>query len=78
MTTIETTAAVSADHRLTLQLQLPDDVLPGEHHILVTIADVPGTSGVPAGLGDWPVHDAAPIPADFALRREDLYGDAGR
>ena len=75
---IETTAAVSADHLLTLQLQLPDDVPPGEHHILVTIADVPAAVGVPEGLGEWPVHDAALIPADFAMRREDLYGDGGR
>ena len=78
MKTIETTAAVSADHRLTLQLQLSDDVPPGEHHVLVTIADASTTSGPLADLGDWPVHEAGLIPAELAMRREDLYGDAGR
>jgi hypothetical protein len=78
MKTIETTAIVSADHRLTLQLQLSDDVPPGEHHVLVTIADSSATSGPLADLGDWPVHEAGLMAAELAVRCEDLYGEAGR
>ena len=39
MKTIETTAVVTADHRLALQL--PEDVTPGEHRIVLLIDELP-------------------------------------
>jgi hypothetical protein len=39
MRTIETNAMISKDGILTLQLQLPKDVQPGQHHILVVIGE---------------------------------------
>jgi hypothetical protein len=74
MKTIETTAMVSSDHRLTIQV--PEDVSPGEHRVVLTIDEERPTgprqplrfSGYPAGLAS----DA------FTCRREDLYGDDGR
>jgi hypothetical protein len=73
--TIETIAVVTPDHRLTVQL--PEDVTPGEHHVVVVIdleqaarqkREPLQFSAYPVGL----VSDA------FTFRREDLYGDDGR
>ena len=74
MKTIETTAVVGSDHRLTVQV--PEDVSPGEHRVFLTIEEERPTEprkplpfrGYPAGLAS----------DTFACRREDLYGDDGR
>jgi hypothetical protein len=75
MKTIETTASVTADHRLIVHV--PADIPPGEHRVVVTFADQPALQ---AGASGWqfPVIDVGPWPEDLSLRREDMYGDNGR
>ena len=75
MKTIETTVLVTPEGTVTLQL--PEDIPPGEHRIVVVIDEQPIVrekrpplkfSAYPVGL----VVDAV------TLRREYLYGDWGR
>ena len=76
MKTIETTAVIGEDRKLTVQL--PPDVTPGSHRVVVVIEEAPAAPARPAIMADWPVHAADLIPSDFSLRREDMYGDDGR
>ena len=74
MKTIETTAVIGNDR--TLSLQLPPDITPGQHHVVVVIEEL-----LPAkttSLDDFPTIDLGPWPAGLSLRREDMYGDDGR
>ncbi len=76
MKTIETTALVGDDRKLTVQV--PPDVAPGPHQILVVI-DVPRSARPQTWtMDDWPVHDAALADPNFTMRREELYSDDGR
>jgi hypothetical protein len=72
MKTITTTAVIGPDRLLTVQL--PADVAPGEHEVVVVLNGV-ATAPV-AALG--PPHNLAPIDPSFTFRREDIYGDDGR
>lgn len=79
MKTIETTAVVGEDRRLTVQL--PADVEPGAHQVVVVIGE--GSVAAPAKPPDgtewkWPLIDVGPWPEGLSLRREDMYGDDGR
>lgn len=74
MKTIETTALVGDDRKVTVQL--PPDVPPGQHRIVVTIDGPLGPQTWT--MDDWPVHDAALVDPRFTMRREELYGDDGR
>jgi hypothetical protein len=87
MRTIETTAVVTAEHTVTIQL--PTDIPPGERRIVVVIenrssadesSSAQATAGAKVGsfTGTWPVHDLGPWPEGFTVRREDIYGDDGR
>lgn len=74
MKTIETTAVVGDDRKVTLQL--PPDVEPGPHQIVVVLA---GPLRPPTWtMDDWPVHDATLEDPEFTMRREDMYDDHGR
>lgn len=73
MRTIETRATVRPDG--TLVAQVPADVTPGEHRVILVLADAVATATT--GELDLPVHDLGPWPAT-SLRRVDLYGDGGR
>jgi hypothetical protein len=75
MRTIETTATVAPDGTLTVQV--PPDVTPGTHHIVLVIDDRPREARE-SPLGAFPVISVGAWPADLSLRREDMYGDAGR
>ncbi len=73
MRTIETTATITAEGTLTLQV--PPDIPPGPHHIVVWITDdqpAPRDGGPPPAS---PVLHVGAWPADLSLRREDLYDD---
>lgn len=80
MRTIETTAIVTADGRVTLQL--PADIPAGEHQIVLVIDErsVPEKSVTKEKRPplNFPVHDFGSWPADLSLRREDMYDDWGR
>lgn len=75
MRTIETTATITAEGTLTVQV--PPDITPGPHHIVVFIDDQPGLPEA-RPLHDFPVIHVGAWPADLSLRREDMYGDDGR
>lgn len=75
MRTIETTASVAPDGTLTAQV--PPEVPPGEHAVVIVIAEelTPETERPPLNL---PLYDVGPWPEGLSLRREDMYGDFGR
>jgi hypothetical protein len=75
MRTIETTATVTADGTLTVEV--PPDIPPGRHHIVMLIDEQPAPPAVPPPC-DVPVLHVGAWPAALSLRREDLYGDDGR
>jgi hypothetical protein len=77
MRTIETTAVVTADHTMTIQM--PADVPPGTHQIVVVVEDdkkpAPGRR---FRWAEWPAHNVTLTDPNCTFRREDLYGDDGR
>jgi hypothetical protein len=72
MKTISTKAVIGPDRVLTVQL--PADVTPGEHEVVVVLNGA--TADATPALG--PPHNIAPIDPSFTYRREDIYGDDGR
>lgn len=76
MQTIETTAVIGDDRRLSVQL--PPGVAPGEHRVVLVIGEVVQEPCKPWTMEDWPTHDAGLIDSKFTMRREELYGDDGR
>jgi hypothetical protein len=75
MRTIETTATVTNDGKMTVQI--PPDIPEGEHRVVVVIEEQPVKKEKRPPL-DLPAHDYGPWPADLSLRREDMYDDWGR
>lgn len=79
MRTIETTAVVTQDGKLTITL--PPDVTPGEHQVVVVI-DTNRTVSSPERLPKPPLKLASwkweAWPEECTFRREDMYGDDGR
>ena len=75
MKTVELTTIIQPDRTMTVQL--PPDVTPGRHHVVVVIDDGQKAE-TSSGMADRPAHDVGPWPADLSLRREDMYGDEGR
>jgi hypothetical protein len=75
MKTIETTVLVTPEGTVTLQL--PADIPPGEHRIVVVIDEQPirKKKQPPLKFSAYPVGLVA---EDMTFRREDLYGDWGR
>ena len=75
MTTIETTIEVSEQGTATIQL--PADLKPGTHRVLVTVLDGLERPATRSPL-TFSAHDVGPWPEGFTVRREDIYGDDGR
>jgi hypothetical protein len=75
MRTIETTATITAEG--TLIVQVPPDIPPGPHHVVVWIDHQPSLSEA-GQFHDFPVIHVGAWPADLSLHREDMYGDDGR
>ena len=74
MRTIETTVTVTEDGKITIQV--PPDIVPGEHKIVVVIEEPPvKKKRLPL---DLPAHGYGPWPEKLSLRREDMYADWGR
>jgi len=76
MRTIETTATITAEGTLTVQV--PPDIPPGPHHIVVWIDDDHPALPDARQRHDVPVLHVGAWPADLSLRREDMYDDDGR
>lgn len=75
MRTIETTAVVTSEGTLTLQV--PPDISPGEHRVVIVIEKQLVQKEKRPPL-DLPAHDYGPWPANLSLRREDMYDEWGR
>lgn len=75
MRTIETTAVVTSEGKLTLQV--PPDISPGEHRIVIVLEEQP-VRKKNRPLLDLPAHDYGTWPANLSLRREDMYDEWGR
>jgi hypothetical protein len=71
MTTINTTAIVGPDW--ILSVQLPNDVLPGEHQVVIVLN---GKASPAHTLS--PPHPVGPANPAVTYRREEIYGDDGR
>jgi hypothetical protein len=76
MRTLELIGQVERDGRLTVQL--PSDIPPGEHQIVLVIDERSLTPSEAHALDDFPVDDYGPWPEGLSLRREDMYGKWGR
>lgn len=76
MRTLELIGQVERDGRLIVQL--PSDILPGEHQIVLVIDERRLTPSEARALDDFPVDDYGPWPEGLSLRREDMYGKWGR
>jgi hypothetical protein len=72
MRTIETTVTVGADRKLSVQL--PEEVPPGTHRVVLVIetAGAPEPARSPLTFSAYPVGLASD---EFTFRREDLYDD---
>jgi hypothetical protein len=76
MQTIETTAQVTAQGLLIIQL--PVQLPPGTHAVVVVVDDRPLRPAPNGGIDILPTHDLGEWPARLSLRREDFYDDWGR
>jgi len=72
MKSIETTIVVDESHRASIQL--PADVEPGIHRVVVVIE----RSSLPRAPLSFSAHDVGPWPAGLTLSREEIYDDSGR
>ena len=72
MRTIEATVEVDEEHRASIQL--PADVPPGPHRVVLVIE---GEPPVRSPL-TFSAHDVGPWPEGFTASREQIYDDSGR
>ena len=72
MRTIETTATVTNNGKLTIQI--PPDIEPGEHKIVIVIEEQPIRKETRPPL-DFPVMSVGSWPENLSLRREDMYDE---
>ena len=75
MKIIDTTILVTPDGTVTLQL--PEDISPGEHRIVVVIDEQPIMKGKRPPL-KFPAYPVGLVVDDVRLRREYFYDDQGR
>ena len=76
MRALTATAVVHPDHTLTVQV--PADVPPGTHQVVVVFEDAAPALQPGPFTANWPAHPAGPADPDLTFRREDIYGDDGR
>ncbi|HVK16042.1 MAG TPA: hypothetical protein VM533_03775 [Fimbriiglobus sp.] len=73
MRTIQTTAVVTPERTITVQL--PPDVPPGVCQVVVVVEQSGEQKPFPYNL---PVYDVGPWPEGFTASREQIYDDDGR
>jgi hypothetical protein len=76
MTTIETIASVTADHRLVVDTSAPAEIAPGEHRVLVLIQPKSETKATEQLL--FRPHPVGPVSESITFSRDQIYGDDGR
>ncbi len=75
MHTIQTKAAVTADHQLTLSL--PPEIQAGEYQVVIVLEAQPSQPQLKQPF-QFPVDDYGPWPTNLSLRREEMYGNSER
>jgi hypothetical protein len=75
MRTLETTALVTSDGKVSVQV--PSDIPQGEYRVVLVIEDQPVNKEKRPSL-DFPVMSVGAWPENLSLRREEMYGDWGR
>ena len=75
MRTIEATATVTSDGKITVKV--PPDIPQGEYRVVLVIEESPVKKEVRPPL-DFPVDNWGPWPENLSLRREDMYDEWGR
>jgi hypothetical protein len=60
-----------------VSLQLPEDVIPGRHQLLVIVDNKPDVK-LPTSKTHLPPLSVGKWPENLSLRREDMYGNDGR
>jgi hypothetical protein len=75
MRTLETTALVTSDGKVSVQV--PSDILQGEYPVVLVIEDQP-VNKEKRPLLDFPVMSVGAWPENLSLRREDMDGNWGR
>jgi len=75
MITVETKVVVTQDHKLTVEV--PAEVQPGWHHIVVLIDDRSGSQPKEPPL-NFPSYPTGLADPRVTLRREEIYGPDGR
>lgn len=78
MRTIETTAVVTPEHTITVQL--PPDIPPGPCRLVVVVesASLQQSPSRKRFTEDLPTYDVGPWPEGFTASREQIYDDDGR
>ena len=76
MRALTATATVRPDHLLTVQV--PADIPPGTHQVVVVLQDAAPTTTRGNFLADWPAHDVGLVDPQMTFRREYIYCDDGR
>lgn len=76
MRALTATAVVNADHTLTLQV--PTDILPGVHQVVLVLDAPTASSKDKPSFAELTVHQVGLVDPSMTFRREDMYGDDGR
>lgn len=78
MRIVELVGTVTVERTLHLTVQLPFELSPGEHRIVVVIDQTPLDGNETQTTLDFPVDNYDPWPAKLSLDREGLYDETGR
>jgi hypothetical protein len=74
---VTATAVVRPDHTLTVQV--PEDIAPGSHQVVVVLdEEAPGPQQQAEFWMKWKAHDVGLAEPSMTFRREDIYDDDGR
>jgi hypothetical protein len=73
MKTIETVATIASDGQLSLQLQAPANLPPGDYRVVIVIEEKSAEPTITRPPLNFPVDSFGPWPPDLSLRREDIY-----
>ena len=76
MRTLTATAVVNENHTLTVEV--PADISPGIHEVVVVIQHPEPQQRPNELFRDWPAHNVGLVDPTMTFRREDIYGDDGR
>lgn len=78
MRAIETTAKVGNDRKISLLLELPADVSPGDYNLLIMVEEKTRHEGSEEKGFDCLAWNWTGSSSGATYRREDIYGDNGR